>query len=119
MKAVIVGLLLGFASCTAWDVPSTLPTCYTGLPFNIEVGNSDSYSYEAHALPSWAALDKQKGVITGSSDQAGAWPISIKVSDKNKNSANLQYIINVVDVKSDSSQVWASNSTSNYYDRKV
>jgi hypothetical protein len=121
MKAALVGLLLGLASAQQWDVVSTLPTCYTGLPFNLEIGSSASqgYTFDAPDLPSWATLDQHKGVITGSSQQAGAWPINVKVSDQKKNTASRQYILNVVDTSSNANEVWASNNTTNYYDRNV
>jgi hypothetical protein len=124
MKAIIIALLVGIAlTATPWDVVDTLPSCYTGLPFNLELGNGNSdstYSYAANGLPSWASLDSGKGVISGSSQQAGAWPISVNVADSNsKASVSKQYILNVVDVTAASNDVWASNTTTNYYQRNV
>jgi hypothetical protein len=58
-------------------------------------------------------------VIVGSYQTAGAWPINVKISDSSRNSINRQYILNVVDVTSASANLWASNSTTNYYNRNV
>ena len=92
MKAIALAFLAGIALASgAWNVPDTLPQCYTGLPFNLELSSSNaaSYTYHSDDLPSWASLDGKKGVITGSSQQAGAWPINVKVSDS-KSSVNKQ-----------------------------
>jgi hypothetical protein len=121
MKSLLIAFFFGLALTGAWDVVDTLPPCYTGLPFNLELGNKNSgstYSYSASGLPSWASLDAKKGVIAGSSQQAGAWPVNVKVSDS-KTSVNKQYILNVVDVSAANNDVWASNTTTSYYERKV
>jgi hypothetical protein len=126
MKAIISALLIvavlsGGASETAslWSgVVSSLPSCYTGLPFNLELaGGSSSYSYEARDLPSFAAIDAKKGVITGRSESAGAWPINVKITTAGK-STNKQYIINVIDTNEAKDNLWVGQ-TNNYYDRKV
>jgi large repetitive protein len=121
MKAIVYALMAGIAlTSSQWGVPDTLPQCYTGLPFNLELSNSNaaSYSYSSADLPSWASLDAKKGVISGSSQSAGAWPINVKVSDA-KSSVNKQYILNVVDVTAAGNDVWASEKSTSYYERKV
>jgi hypothetical protein len=37
MKAILLALFVGLAitATPVWDVVDTLPTCYTGLPFNL------------------------------------------------------------------------------------
>ena len=68
MKAVVYAFLAGIALASSpWYVPDTLPPCYTGLPFNLDLSNSNtvSYTYASNDLPSWATLDSTKGVITG------------------------------------------------------
>ena len=124
MKGIAIALLLGLAltsNTNRWNVVDTLPDCYTGIPFEISLGNNDAvdYSYSLSDLPTWATFDDSKGAITGSSKQAGAWPINVKVSDKSGKQANKQYILHVVNANSDSNSVWASNETTNYYQRKV
>ncbi len=119
MKALLVAFLAGLAVSSNWEVVDTLPPCYTGLPFNLELGNGKDhgYTYTSGDFPSWASLDKSKGVITGSSPTAGAWPVSIKVGDKNGKYVNKQYILNVIDVTKGS--VWADGNSKSYYERKV
>lgn len=87
MKGIVTALLLGLAlssNTNRWNVVDTLPDCYTGIPFSISLGNNDAvdYSYSFPDLPSWANFDGSKGAISGNSNQAGAWPINVKVSDK-------------------------------------
>jgi hypothetical protein len=99
-------------------VVSSLPSCYTGLPFNLELGTGNSkYTYKSKDLPSYASLDESKGVISGKSSKADAKTINVYVSD-GKNTVTKQYIINVIDSNSASNDVWATK-TDNYYDRKV
>ena len=124
MRAIIIAcfaaLALAGGSTNQWAVNSLLPQCYTGLPFNLEIGTgSASYVYDADDLPSWATLDKKKGVITGSCTTPGAWPINIKVSDKGGKQLKKQYIINVVDISSSQGNVWAEKGNTNYYGRKI
>jgi hypothetical protein len=118
MKAIVLALIVALAFAGNWNVVDTIPACYTGLPFSVELsGGKEVYTYVGLDLPNWITLDGSKGVIKGSSDQAGAWPISIKVSNSKGNSVNKQYIINVVDISK--GKVWASSSSSSYYERKV
>lgn len=101
MRAVIIACFaaLALAGGSKWEINSLLPQCYTGLPFNLEIGTgSASYVYVADDLPSWATLDSRKGVITGFSSTPGAWPISVRVSDKSGNQIKKQYILNVADI---------------------
>jgi hypothetical protein len=117
MKALLLALLVTLAVSQAWDVVDTLPPCYTGLPFNLELSNGRDrgYIFESRDLPSWAVLDTKRGVITGSSQIPGAWPVTIRVG-RDGRFVNRQYILNVVDVTKGS--VWAKESK-NYYERKV
>jgi tetratricopeptide (TPR) repeat protein len=119
MKALLFAFFVTLALSGAWEVVDTLPPCYTGLPFNLEIGNGrdQGYAYSSSDLPSWASLDNSKGAIAGSSHQAGAWPVNVKVADKSGKSISKQYILNIVDVTK--SDVWANQNSNNYYDRKV
>ena len=120
MRKVIFALFAAVALAGQWNVVSTLPQCYTGLPFNLELASGEvEYSYSSKDLPSWATLDRVRGVITGSTKQAGAWPVSIQVSDKSGKSAVRQYIINVINSEAAGQNVWASQSSTSYYERKV
>lgn len=120
MKAIILALFITLAlSGDAWEVVDTLPPCYTGLPFNLELGNGKDrgYTYTSIDLPSWASIDRTKGVIVGSSQSAGAWPVSIRVADAKGRQVNKQYILNVIDVTKGS--IWATENSKSYYERKV
>jgi hypothetical protein len=119
MKAILLAFFVALAFTAAWDVVDTLPPCYTGLPFSLELGNSNAlgYTYSSISLPTWAYLDSIKGAISGSSREAGAWPVSVKVSDKSGKYVSKQYILNVVDVTQNN--VWVSDASSSYYNRKV
>ena len=118
MKAIVLALFVALAFAGSWNVVDTLPACYTGLPFSVELsGGKDVYKYVGLDLPNWITLDGSKGVIKGSTDQSGAWPVTIKVSNDKGSSVNKQYIINVVDISK--GKVWATNASSSYYERKV
>lgn len=119
MKALLLAFFVTLALTGAWEVVDTLPPCYTGLPFNLEIGNGrdHGYSYSSLDLPEWASLDKVKGSISGSGHQAGAWPVNVKVSSKDGKFVSKQYILNVIDVTKGS--VWADGNSKSYYDRKV
>lgn len=123
MRGIIIACFAALALAggqTKWEVNSLLPQCYTGLPFNLEIGTgSASYVYYADDLPSWATLDSNKGVITGSCTTPGAWPVTIKIADKRGNQIKKQYILNVADVTSSQNNVWADGKNTNYYGRKV
>ena len=120
MKAILLALFvtLAVSGLNNWDLVDTLPACYTGLPFNLEIsgGKERGYIYEGRDLPNWALLDVKKGIITGNSQSAGAWPVTIRVGDRDGKYVHKQYILNVLDVTKGS--VWASDSK-NYYERKV
>ena len=119
MKVILVALLvtLAFTNQQKWDVVSSLPVSYTGLPFNLELGHgSGQYAWAAEVLPNFAVLDSRTGIITGRSDAVGAWPITIKVSNGVGQNLYRQYILNVVDAEKE--QVWAGQGR-NYYGRKV
>ena len=48
MKTVIIATLivLALSGNYAWEVVDSLPSCYTGLPFNIAISNGHAhYSY--------------------------------------------------------------------------
>lgn len=123
MRAIIIACFAALAlagGSTKWEVNGVLPQCFTGLPFNLEIGTgSANYVYFADDLPSWATLDSKKGVITGSCNTPGAWPITIKIADKGGNQIKKQYILNVADVSSSTANVWAEKGNTNYYGRKV
>ncbi|CAM6006512.1 unnamed protein product [Sphagnum balticum] len=129
MKLVASALLFAFALAGStngqgykqvpWDIVSSLPSGYTGLPFNLELTNGpENYQFKGHNVPQFATLDTVKGVITGQSSKAGAYPFSVDVTDNSGDKISQQYILNVVDVNTASQDVWA-NTTSNYYDRPV
>lgn len=86
MKILILSILviLAFADSTEkWDVVSSLPVSYTGLPFNLELGlGHTEYSWKAYTIPSFVHLDSVKGILTGQSQRTGAWPVTIKVINK-------------------------------------
>lgn len=123
MRAIIIACFAALALAggnNQWAINGVLPQCYTGLPFNIEIGTgSANYVYVADDLPSWATLDSKRGVITGSSTTPGAWPVSIKIADSKGNHIKKQYILNVADVTSEKNNVWANDKNTNYYGRKV
>ena len=77
MKAVVFTLLIAVALSGAWTLPDSLPSCYTGLPFSFPLGAG--YSYHSVDLPKWAVIDSSKGIITGRSEIAGAWPFNLEV----------------------------------------
>jgi hypothetical protein len=120
MKPVIFAFFATLALSGQWEVVDTLPQCYTGLPFNLEIGNGKDkgYKYSSADLPSWATIDSVKGSISGSNRQPGAWPVNVRVADSTGKATSKQYILNVVDV-TETQNVWASDKSTSYYDRKV
>ena len=114
MKAILVALLI-VSAFAGWNVPDSLPSCYTGLPFSYELGKG--YTYHPYNLPVWASIDSSKGVITGVSHKAGAWPFAIEYRLEGK-SVKKQYILNVIDSNTAKDKIWAGKSD-NYYGRKV
>jgi hypothetical protein len=122
MKVIIAALLIVAVvsgGADTWSLPSSLPSCYTGLPFSLELSTgSADYSFEARDLPAFAAIDGKKGVISGKSESAGAWPINVKVSSKGGKSISRQYIINVIDSAAAEVNIWAGKAN-NYYERSV
>jgi len=120
MKAIISALLIVavISGGVEWSLTSSLPSCYTGLPFNLELATGAvDYSFEAKDLPTFASIDGKKGVIVGRSEAAGAWPINIKVSKAGK-TVTKQYIINVIDTNDAKDNLWAGKAQS-YYERSV
>ena len=98
MKAIFIALLVATATAMTgdWDdIPDSLPSCYTTLPFSFSLATG--YTYESVDIPSWATIDEKKGVITGQHDKAGAWPFTLTVGNGNGKTINKQYILNVVD----------------------
>ena len=122
MKAVIIALLIALTLTgpVVWEVVDSLPSCYTDLPFTIQIANGNGrslYSYQAFDLPAFAHLDTTTGVITGTSSIAGAYPIAVKIG-YNKRYVTRQYILNVLDTTKAQKHIWAGK-TKNYYDRVV
>lgn len=117
MKAILIALLIASAFAgSAWNIPDSLPSCYTGLPFSFELGKG--YTYKSVDIPAWAAIDGAKGILTGVSDKAGAWPFGLRVIDGTGRSIDRQYILNVIDRNAAKDQIWAGQAD-NYYSRKV
>ena len=120
MKAVLIAALIAvvLSGHVAWEVVASFPSCYTGLPFNIAIGNGHAhYSYQAFDLPAFAKFDAVKGVISGTSSIAGAYPIAIKVGHEG-NYIRRQYILNVLDAEKAHDHIWAGHAK-NYYERAV
>lgn len=121
MKIIIAALLVVavLSGSAAWNVQSSLPSCYTGLPFNLPLtSGSASYTWKAVNIPSFVTFNAKTATLSGSSKTTGAWPCSVQASDSQGNSKTFQYIINVIDSASPSA-VWASKETDNYYTRSV
>lgn len=118
MKSVAIALLLvvALAGNVKWDLPDSLPSCYTTLPFSFSL--APGYTYKSVDIPAWAAINGKDGVITGKNDKAGAWPFTLSVADGKGNSINKQYILNVIDRNGADKDIWAVSSNS-YYGRKV
>ena len=58
MKAIVLALIVALACAGSWNVVDTLPACYTGLPFSVELsGGKDVYTYVGLDLPNWITLD--------------------------------------------------------------
>ena len=115
MKTLIFALLVALVFAGSWDLPDSLPSSYTGLPFSFQLGAG--YTYTATDLPAWAVIDSAKGLLTGRSDKAGAWPFTLAVSSKTDRISK-QYILNVIDQSLAEKNIWAVK-TDNYYSRKV
>ena len=115
MKTLIFALLVALVFAGSWDLPDSLPSSYTGLPFSFQLGAG--YTYAATGLPAWAIIDSAKGLLTGRSDKAGAWPFTLAVSSKTDRISK-QYILNVIDQSLAEKNIWAGK-TDNYYSRKV
>ena len=117
MKVIILSLLVALAvSGGVWaSLPESLPSCYTGLPFSFPLGVG--YTYHSVDLPKWAIIDSSKGIITGRSEIAGAWPFNLEIRS-GKHRTHRQYILNVIDSKSAEKKIWAGKAD-NYYGRKV
>ena len=81
MKAIIIAVLLGLALAGGrWNLPDSLPSAYTGLPFSFQLGAG--YVYSSVDIPKWAVIDTSKGIITGKSELAGAWPFTLVVKSQ-------------------------------------
>ena len=115
MRTIILALLIVFAVSVNWKVMDSLPTCYTGLPFEFSLGAG--YQYYSADIPAWAILDSKNGIITGRHDRAGAWPFTVEVR-QGGHQTRKQYILNVVDSSKAEENMWAGKSK-NYYGRKV
>lgn len=94
MKTLIFALLVAIAFSGSWDLPDSLPSSYTGLPFSFQLGAG--YTYAATGLPTWAVIDSEKGLLHGVSEVAGAWPFTLDVRSRNDH-VQRQYILNVID----------------------
>ncbi len=118
MKTILIAVLVAtaLAGGAKWDLPDSLPSCYTTLPFSFSL--NPGYTYKSVDIPTWAAINQKQGIITGKYDRAGAWPFTLLVSDGKGNSINKQYILNVVDRDGAERDIWASSSKS-YYTRNV
>ena len=119
MKLFLLTLLVvfAFAGESKWDVVSSLPPTYTGLPFNLELGLGDvNYQYELQLAPEFVSLDAAKGVLIGRSTKAGAHPIAIRVRNQLGKVLHKQLILNVVNAER--TNLWAG-AAKNYYDRQV
>jgi hypothetical protein len=96
MKAILIALLVATAIASDWDdIPDSLPSCYTTLPFSFSL--APGYTYKSVDIPSWAIINEKKGIITGQYDRAGAWPFTLTVGNQNGKTVNKQYILNVID----------------------
>ena len=115
MRTILLGLLITLVFSANWQVVDSLPTCYTGLPFEFSLGAG--YQYYSADIPAWAILDSKNGIITGRHNQAGAWPFTVEVR-KGSQQTKKQYILNVVDSGKAEKNMWAGKSQ-NYYGRKV
>jgi len=116
MKTILFALLVVLAvSSHQWDLPDSLPSCYTGLPFSFQLGAG--YEYYSTDIPTWAVIDSSKGIITGKHGISGAWPFTLDVKYQG-HYIKKQYIINVIDSKRAEETIWAGKSE-NYYGRKV
>jgi hypothetical protein len=115
MKILLLALLVATAVSVNWNLPDSLPSCYTGLPFSFQLGAG--YSYKSVDIPAWAAIDAQKGLLSGASDKSGAWPFTLDVSN-GKDNVRKQYILNVIDSKAAAGSIWAGQAD-NYYSRNV
>ena len=115
MKTFIFVLLVALVFAGSWDLPDSLPSSYTGLPFSFQLGSG--YGYVANGLPAWAVIDSSKGIITGKSEKAGAWPFTLDVSRKS-DKIKKQYILNVIDQGQAEKNIWAGKAD-NYYSRQV
>jgi hypothetical protein len=119
MKSLLIAVLVATALAGGhirWDLPDSLPSCYTSLPFSFSL--TPGYIYKSVDIPTWAIINQDKGIITGQYEKAGAWPFTLVVADGKGNSVNKQYIINVIDSNSAEHDLW-SRSSNNYYSRKV
>lgn len=115
MKIIVFALLVALAFSFRWNLPDSLPSSYTGLPFSFQLGSG--YTYYSADIPTWAAIDSSKGIITGQHTMAGAWPFSLEVHS-GKNIITKQYIINVIDSGKAEETIWAGKAD-NYYKRSV
>jgi len=71
MKPILIALLVATAIAGDFDdLPDSLPSCYTTLPFSFSL--APGYTYKSVDIPSWATINSNKGVITGQHDKAGA-----------------------------------------------
>lgn len=117
MKTILIALLIASAIAGgAWNIPDSLPSSYTGLPFSFELGKG--YTYRSTDIPAWAIIDSAKGIISGVSEKAGAWPFGLRVTDAAGRFIDRQYILNVIDRNVAKDQIWAGKAD-NYYSRKV
>ena len=117
MKAILIALLVATAIAGDWDdLPDSLPSSYTTLPFSFSL--PAGYTYKSVDIQSWATINSNKGIITGQYENAGAWPFTLTVTNGKGKSINKQYILNVVDRNSAEKDLWSSSSMS-YYSRNV
>ena len=120
MKIILAICLLTIAFSGAINVSTKpLPSCVTGTPFKISIDDkaSNIYNIRTVASPAFVSIDT-KGVISGSTAKAGAFPVTVQVSDKSGNSEERQYILKVLDNSTTDDKIWAYGSK-DYYNRAV
>jgi len=122
MKSFVVALLLLSAlanSQLSWHVVDSFPSCYTGLPFTINLGTGrEVYTYQVTGLPAFAVLDGTTGIITGKTEVVGAYPVSVRIGSRAGQWVTRQYILNVLDAQAAQTNIWAGSANS-YYERPV
>lgn len=116
MKSILLALLVATALAGHANLPNSLPSSYTGLPFTFDLAKG--YTYYSVDIPTWASINSAQGIITGMNEKAGAWPFKLKATAQDGSFVSRQYILNVIDRTVAKDTIWAGES-SNYYGRKV